>query len=46
MNGNQGHRAIEDFGEVNQAKPTELFKIENKQLLLYSTIKRTMMALE
>ena len=46
MHGNQGYRAIGDFGRYNRAKLTKLLKIENKQLPSYSTIRRIMMTLE
>lgn len=46
MNGNQGYRAIGDFGKFNQVKLTKILKIENKSLPSYSTIRRVMMILE
>ena len=46
MHGNQGYRAIGDFGRCNQSKLTKLLKIEHKQLPSYSTIRRIMMTLE
>ena len=46
MCGNQGYRAIEDFGKFNQRKLTKLLKIDSKELPSYSTIRRVMMKLE